>query len=104
MAQYLGERSGLTHPYAAPGHCSRLGGLVPALVITSEECPMRDEAEAYAERLRKAGVPVETHILPGRTSWLPAGAAQENWPSHKEIISDIFSRFFKQAGEKPGKE
>ncbi|ASQ05213.1 alpha/beta hydrolase [Sinorhizobium meliloti WSM1022] len=103
--QYLGERSGLTHPYAAPGHCSRLGGLVPALVVTSEECPMRDEAEAYAERLREAGVPVETHVLPGRASWLPVGgAAQETWPSHEEIISGIFSRFFKQAGAKPAKE
>ncbi|OAP41231.1 esterase [Sinorhizobium glycinis] len=99
--QYLGEGSGLTHPYAAPGHCTRLGGLVPALVITSEECPMRDEAKAYAERLRIAGVPVEMHVLPGRAAWVPANvSAQQSWPEQEEIISGIFSRFFEKAGAK----
>ncbi|CCE94568.1 alpha/beta hydrolase [Sinorhizobium fredii] len=99
--QYLGEGRGLTHPYAAPGHCTRLGGLVPALVITSEECPMRDEAKAYAERLRGAGVPVEMHVLPGRAAWIPANAAaQESWHAQEETISGIFSRFFEKAGAK----
>jgi acetyl esterase len=103
--QYLGEKSGLTHPYAAPGHCTRLGGLVPALVITSEECPMRDETEAYAERLRKAGVPVEMHVLPGRAAWLPTNTtAQENWPAQEETISRLFSRFFRAAGAKPTRQ
>lgn len=99
--QYLGEGSGLTHPYAAPGHCTRLGGLVPALVITSEECPMRDETEAYARRLREAGVPVELHVLVGRAAWIPANtAAQDNWPAQERIISGLFSRFFQAAGAK----
>ncbi|OHV73215.1 alpha/beta hydrolase [Ensifer sp. LCM 4579] len=103
--QYLGEDSGLTHPYAAPGHCTRLGGLVPALIITSEECPMRDEAEAYAERLRKADVPVEFHLLPGRAAWLTTnGTAEHDWPSQQEIISGLFSRFFQAAGAKPTKQ
>jgi acetyl esterase/lipase len=103
--QYLGERSGLTHPYAAPSHCTRLGGVVPALVITSAECPMRDETEAYAERLRKAGVPVEIHVLPGRAAWLPANtAAEQNWPSQEKTISGIFARFFEQAGARPAQQ
>lgn len=100
--QYLGERGGLTHPYAAPGHCTRLGGLVPALIVTSEECPMRDETEAYAKRLRAAGVPVQSHVLPGRASWIPANdTAGEAWPSQEEIISGVFSRFFQEAGARP---
>ena len=68
-SHYLGSHCGFQHPYAAPCLCSRLSGLAPALIVTSEDDPLRDETIGYAERLSAAGVGVRQKIFPASCGW-----------------------------------
>ncbi|WP_016910167.1 alpha/beta hydrolase [Streptomyces xiaopingdaonensis] len=55
-AFYTGSGADPADPRVSPIKRADLSGLPPALVVTAEYDPMRDEGELYGRRLREAGV------------------------------------------------
>ncbi len=55
---YLVDQGQAADPYISPLRARDLSRLPPAVVLTGEYDPLRDQGEAYAARLRLSGVPV----------------------------------------------
>lgn len=64
-ANYLKGSEDGQNPYASPLKAATLRGLPPAMVITAECDPPRDQGEGYAHKLAEAGIPVNLERYDG---------------------------------------
>jgi acetyl esterase len=64
-ARFLQDETRADEPDCSPLRAPDLAGLPPALVLTGEYDPLRDEGEAFARRLSEAGVPVRLRRYEG---------------------------------------
>ncbi|MEU4511050.1 alpha/beta hydrolase [Nonomuraea wenchangensis] len=77
-AFYLGSGADPADPLVSPIKRADLAGLPPALIVTGEYDPLRDEGELYGRRLAEAGVAARVSRYPGaghgfvqHFSWIP---------------------------------
>ncbi|MDP9237159.1 MAG: alpha/beta hydrolase [Chloroflexota bacterium] len=86
-SQYLADQADAADPYASPLRARSLAGLPPALIITAEYDPLRDEGEAYAARLSGAGVTTQLHRYDGMVHWFVSMAMFI--PAGKDAIAEV---------------
>ncbi|MFE6227869.1 alpha/beta hydrolase [Streptomyces sp. NPDC057854] len=86
--QYTTEEAERAQITASPLRASteQLTGLPPALVITAEADVLRDEGEAYAAKLRAAGVPVTALRVQGTIhDFVMLNALRDTWAADLAI-------------------
>jgi acetyl esterase/lipase len=88
---YAPDAKTRNNPYVSPlrAGASELRGLPPALVITAENCPLRDEGEAYARKMKEAGVAVDAVRYNGTIHDFVLLNALRHVPSTEAAIDQI---------------
>ncbi|MCP4227344.1 MAG: alpha/beta hydrolase [Actinomycetia bacterium] len=88
---YLGTAIDRRDPVVSPSRAEPLTGLAPAIIISAELDPLRDDGEAYARRLIEAGVPVTSFRQVGMVhygvSW--CRAAPEVAPGIEVVVGSL---------------
>ncbi len=92
---YLSSEADAFNPYVAPMLAEDLSGLPPAFVLTCEYDPLRDEGEAYAARLREAGVPTRLSRYDGMIhAFFNAGVPfTRTWDAINETAGELRKAF-----------
>lgn len=93
---YLSDPAQARDPLASPllATVDELRGMPPATLITAEYDVLRREGEAYAEKLRQAGVAVTERMFAGCdhmfTHLGPDGSADEAWQLMEDSLRGAF--------------
>jgi acetyl esterase len=87
---YLNDKSEAEDFRAAPLKAKSLAGLPPSLVVTAEYDVLRDEGQAYAQRMQQEGVEV-THVFAAGMNHSFACAIDEfpHLPQAKELLQKV---------------
>ncbi|MBN1005622.1 alpha/beta hydrolase [Amphritea pacifica] len=95
---YMPEGTNLRDPLLSPvcAALDDLAGHPPALVITAENDVLREEADRYADMLRRAGVPVRHVVFPGVdhafTHNGPKPSADAAWQLIEDYVRAAFAK------------
>jgi acetyl esterase/lipase len=88
---YLADPDDAYDPLASPLLATRLDGLPPALVITAEYDPLRDQGERYARRLAAEGTPAELSRYDGMVHgfFAMAGTVDAAAAAHEQAATTL---------------
>ncbi|MEJ0003650.1 MAG: alpha/beta hydrolase [Pararobbsia sp.] len=88
---YAPDAKTRANPYVSPLRASaeELKGLPPAIVVTAENDPLRDEGEAYARKLKESGVSVTAVRYNGTIHDFVTLNALRNVPSTQAALQQI---------------
>jgi acetyl esterase len=84
---YVRSEADVLDPRVSPILEPDLSGLPPTLVVTAEYDPLRDEGEAYAQRLQEAGVQTTLHRYDGLIHGFVT--LPHTFPQSREVILEV---------------